>query len=273
MNSNLFSNALLGTQDPFTNDLSNETNFGSWANTGAQFAGNAFQNDGSQMQGFNASFAPNNADGQSLPPGLFAAILHAISQYFQGSSQQNSGGTIPNSDGSEFANSTQFQNVNLSSTGDPHNAVSGTKANGSSVNEHWDNMQSHADLLSAPSIAGGFRLSSQVGTANGQGATMNQSVTASANHGRTVISFNSNGNATVSQDNITNTMIPNETLALGQGLSVTDQGSSLIIHGQNASGGTLSTTLSNNGQGGVDVNAQGQNLTLGGYLINSLSGV
>jgi hypothetical protein len=130
-------------------------------------------------------------------------------------------------------------------------------------------MQSHNDLLTAPDVAGGFRLSSQVGTANAQGATMNQSVTASANHGRTAISFNANGNATIRQGNMTNTLAPNETLQLGQGLSVTDATNSLVLQAKNANGSTLTTTLSDNGQGGVDINAQGNNIALGGYLVNS----
>lgn len=262
MNSNLFASPLLSGQDPFENAVPEAANFGTWGDQGDTIASNGFQNDGTQMQGWNSSSALDGAGAQSMPPGLFAAIANAIAQYFQGHSQQS-----VSSD-----SATPFQSVNASSVGDPHNSVNGATRNGNTVNSHWDDMQSHSNLLSAPSVAGGLRFSSQVGSPNAQGKTMNQSVTATANHGRTAITFNANGAATVTQGNLTNTMVPNETLSLGQGLSVTDQGSSLVIHAQNTSGSMLDTTLSDNGQGGVDMNAQGRNIPLGGYLIKSSSG-
>ena len=44
-----------------------------------------------------------------------------------------------------------------------------------------------------------------------------------------------------------------------------------VVDAKNKNGSTLTTTLTNNGQGGIDVNAQGQNIALGGYLVNSQS--
>ena len=265
MNSNLFSNSLLTAQDPFTQQASLNEDFAPWDTSEGNTFAPGFQNDGSQMPDGAQSFGAQALGENSLPPGLFAAIASAISQYFHGSQQQQPQWFAQQ----PTSNIKAFQNVNVSSTGDPHDAISGTTQNGNAVNEHWDNMQSHNDLLSAPSLAGGFQLSSQVASPNGQGATMNQTVTATADHGRTAISFSADGQATVTQGNTINTMIPHEVLQLGNGLSVTDQGSSLVLQAQNMSGSALKTTLSQNGNGGVDVSAQGQNVALGGYLVNS----
>ncbi len=281
MNANLFPNAFLNLnqnqnqQDSFATPLTNDNNFAPWDDPFQTMPGMGFQNDGSQMQNVtfpSGSMGSSNFLGQGVPPGLFAAISGAIAQYFGGQSAgqtQPFCGALPSGASPTNGGGTHFQQINLSSTGDPHDAINGTTSNGMMESAHWDNMQSHRDLLCAPSIAGGFQLSSQASTPNAQGVTMNQSITATMNNGQTALSLNANGTASLSEGNITTQLAPNQTITLNPELSVTDNGNSLIFNAQAMNGGNLQTTLSTNGQGGVDVNAQGNNIALGGYLVNA----
>jgi hypothetical protein len=267
MNSNIFTNALLMPQESSPNEFSEESPFTSWNTSNELPLGSGFQADGPLSSNLFPQNPMSAANAPALPPGLVAAITAAISQYLaQGAG--NSGGY---SQGGAYGTATPFQTVTLGSTGDPHEAIDGTRTDGTSVKRNWNSMQSHPDLLSAPGVAGGFQLSSQVGAQNAQGATMNASVVATADHGRTAISFNANGDASVRQGANVTQLTPNETIQFGPGLSVTDTGNALRITAQDAGGSILTTTLSKNGQGGVDVNAQGENIALGGYLVNSSS--
>lgn len=280
MNSNIFNNALLMPQESSPNTFTGDDPFAStsWdTSSGAPLISELPLEAGFQTDGpFSSSLYPQNpmygANAPAIPPGLSAAITSAISQYFS----QGSGNGVAFQhggfqEGGGYGAATQFQNVTLASTGDPHDSINGTRADGTGVKQNWNSMQSHRDLLSAPGVAGGFQLSSHVGAQNAQGATMNSSVTATADHGRTTISLDANGEASVRQGANVSQLTPNATMQLGAGLSVTDTGNALRISAQNASGSTLTTTLSDNGQGGVDVNAQGSNIALGGYLVNSSS--
>jgi hypothetical protein len=256
MNSNVFSDALFLSQNSSLNDSYSESPFSTWGDADSLSSQNGFQSDGPLTQSIYPQNMFDNGES-SIPPGLFAAIAAAISQYFQVNSSEK--------------NMTSFRDVSLSSTGDPHDAINGTTSTGTMENRSWNDMQSRSNLLSAPKLAGGLRFSSSVGNPNGQGATMNSGITATAEQGHTTITFAADGKASVQQGNIVNTLVPNETLQLSQSLYVTDNGNSLTINAQNTDGGSLNATLSENSQGGIDVNAHGRNIALGGYLVNSLA--
>jgi len=184
----------------------------------------------------------------------------------QGAACQTSGGQcVP---GARTQNEAFFSNASASSWGDPHDTFSGSAPGGGSVNQSWDNMHSHADLLDSTSFAGGYRVATQVTQPNAQGVTMNQSASIATDGGNTVVSLNASGQYQISSNGNNVTLQSGQTAQLGGGEAVTlnDDGS-LTVTDSNSSGGQISTTLRANGNGGVDVKAQGSNVNLGGYLV------
>ncbi|HKU66748.1 MAG TPA: hypothetical protein VJP85_03135 [Candidatus Baltobacteraceae bacterium] len=161
-----------------------------------------------------------------------------------------------------------FQSANGSSAGDPHLAFSGTAAGGSNQQTHFESMTSHGDLLDSDSFGGGYQVSTSVTAPGVNGVTFNERATVSTNFGDTQVSLDRSGAATISQNGQTISLANGQSLSLGNGETVT-RGSdgSLVIRSDNGMGGSITTTLRDNGQG-VDVAAQAQNVDLGGDLLN-----
>jgi len=142
--------------------------------------------------------------------------------------------------------SATFANATLSSTGDPHLALTGTldNANGTTtqVNDHYDNMSSQRDLLSTNDFGDAFRVSTTATTPNASGVTYNQSATATMDFGRDRVTMGPGGAVSIAE--------------------------------QNAAGESLTTTFTNNGSG-VDVSATASGgVTLGGSLVrHAVNGV
>jgi hypothetical protein len=155
-----------------------------------------------------------------------------------------------------------FDNVSISSTGDPHIAETGTTYSGQSVNEHYDDMQAEPDLVSA-NLAGGYRVATTVTSPNAKGVTYNQSASVTADHGRDLIAMQNDGSFTVSEDGRSIPLTRGQSVTLGGGVQVTDNANgSLNVGASDGHGGSISTNLSASG-GGVNVTTT----ALGGSVV------
>jgi hypothetical protein len=160
-----------------------------------------------------------------------------------------------------------FQNASASSTGDPHLSFDGTGRHGHHRHSHFDNMRGESDLLHSNSFDGGYRISTMTTQPNANGATYNEEAAVTTGYGGTTVSLERNGMANVRQDGSAFTLADGESLDLGDGESVRrDANGSVYITDTNGNGGSISTVLSENGNG-VDVNVQAQNVQLGGDLL------
>jgi len=161
-----------------------------------------------------------------------------------------------------------FNNATASSTGDPHEAFSGTDAGGTHTAGTWDNMHSHGNLLSSDSFAGGYRVSTLVTRSERQGHHAQHERERLDERGATNVAMNGDGNYNVTSNGQAVALHQGQAVALGNGESVTlNADSSLTVSDTSASGGSISTTLKTNGSGGVDVSSSAQNVDLGGYLV------
>lgn len=155
-----------------------------------------------------------------------------------------------------------YSNASGGSNGDPHISFNGNT---------WNDMQSEPDLLHSDSIRGGYQLSTQTTTPNANGVTYNQSATVTTHGGRTQVSLNNNGNATITQDGVTSNLAPGQTVQLGNETVTSNQNGSVQITSRGENGGQITTTMTQNGQG-VDVNVCANNVDLGGAMTNGSSG-
>jgi hypothetical protein len=169
-----------------------------------------------------------------------------------------SGGSLPE---------TMYANATASSVGDPHDTFSGSTAQGQSLSQHWDDMNAHHDLLNSDSFVGGYRISTTATQPNANGVTYNASATIATDGGATAVTMNANGSYSVTENGQNVALQKGTAIPIDATESVTlDADGSLTVADANASGGTLTTTLKSNGDGGVDVNAHAANVDLGGYL-------
>jgi hypothetical protein len=152
-----------------------------------------------------------------------------------------------------------FQNANGSSTGDPHLNFNGS---------HVDSMTSHSDLLDSDSFGGGYQISTAVTQPGANGVTYNQQASVSTDFGQTQVTLDNSGNATIAENGMTFSLVDGQSVQLGNGETATrSSNGSVVIQDTNGTGGSITTTLSENGQG-VDVNTQAGNVDLGGDLVN-----
>jgi hypothetical protein len=162
---------------------------------------------------------------------------------------------------------TYFQNANGSSTGDPHLAFDGADISGNNIQARFDSMTGHADLLDSDSFEGGYQVSTTTTQPGANGITYNQQATISTNYGQTQVSLDKNGNAFVLQNGEQFALTQGESYDLGNGETVTrNSDGSVVVSDANARGGSISTTLSQNGSG-VDVRTQAHGVDLGGDLV------
>ena len=164
---------------------------------------------------------------------------------------------------------TYFQNANASSTGDPHLAFNGTTGSGQNQTARIDSMSGHRDLLDSDSMTGGFRISTSTTQPGANGVTYNRRAAVSTDFGGTQVSLDDSGDAYVTQAGRQFALAPGTSYDLGNGESVTrNANGSVAIDDVNASGGSITTTLSENGSG-VDVNVQARDVDLGGDLTSA----
>jgi len=262
--------------------------------TGSPWSGNSDNVERMQPPFINDS--DSGANGSSFSS-MFAPFFTAMGSLFSQMSQMFSGSNATQNSGPNLGNCTQqsspgncgqpgqaqwqnsqpgnsgqmFQNATASSNGDPHLAFNGTDANGS-VSDHWDNMNNHGDLLDSNSFRGGYRVSTQETQPSASGVTYNQAATVSMSDGRSRVSLDNNGNATFLRNGNAQTIQDGQSFNLGRGESVTrNNDGTLVVSARNAQGGTIATTLHDNGPG-VDINVQANNVDLGGYMVNTAEG-
>jgi hypothetical protein len=243
---------------------------------GGGFSGNASSayggTDGYQPSWWGSPFSPGSSatNGGAAPTtnGMLAQIV-ALLQQLTGSLGSAFGG---NASAATPPGSATFANATLSSTGDPHLALSGTLdgANGttSSVNAHYDDMNAQRDLFSTGDFGDGFRVSTTATTPSGNGVTYNATATASMDHGRDSVTMGPGGAVTVTSDGSAVALAAGQSITLGGGQVVSENANGAVsIAEQNARGETLTTTFAYNGSG-VDVTANAAgNVTLGGSLV------
>jgi hypothetical protein len=268
---------LSGLMSGFSAYISNLFNqISAWYNSGQSGTNSSAAAGGSSSNGTTAQYGSPLQYGS--PPEYGAPFQYGSPAQY-GSGQYGNGGRYgspgPYGNGGQYGltranpNEQYFSKATASSWGDPHDTFDGTNAAGKSVNESWDNMHGHADLLDSSSFAGGFRVSTQTTQPNAQGVTMNQCASVTTNSGNTVVSLDANGQAQITSYGNPITLQAGQTAQLGNGESVTQNADgSLTVNDTNATGGEVSTTLKTNGNGGVDVNAQASGVRLGGYLVS-----
>ena len=209
-------------------------------------------------------------------PNFFSSILqnltNAIAQitsYLSGQSGTSASGTAAGTTaGTTTGSENYFSSATASSTGDPHDAFDGTTNAGANVSDKWDNMHGHGDLLDSDSFRGGYEVSTTTTTPNATGVTYNSRATVTTDGGNTSVTMNKDGSYAVSENGQAVTLTQGQATKIGRNESVTlNADRSLTITDTNRQGGTLTTTLSDNGNG-VDVHASGSNVALGGYLVN-----
>ena len=165
-----------------------------------------------------------------------------------------------------------FTSADASSVGDPHVAFNGTSSANGNLDNHWDDMRSHAQLLSSDSFRGGYRVSTRTSQPNANGVTMNSSATVTTDNGNTSVTLNADGTSSVTRHGRPVALQAGASTDLGSGESVTlNADGSLSVQMQNSGGGTLATNLKVN-NGGVDVSDHAQNVDLGGYLVTRSEG-
>jgi len=161
---------------------------------------------------------------------------------------------------------TYYSSATASSVGDPHDAFDGT-SNGTQIDNRWNNMDAHGDLLNSDSFAGGYRISTAVTQPNANGVTLNESATVTTNGGATSVTLNGDGSYSVISNGQSVSLQQGVATSLGNGESVTlNADGSLTVNDSNGQGGSIATTLSLNHSSGVDVRASASDVDLGGYL-------
>lgn len=200
--------------------------------------------------GASAASAGFGALGGALSP-----LIGSLGQLLSRLSQQLGAGS------SAAPGEQYYGNATGSSTGDPHLAFQG-----GGTNATWDSMSSHGDLLDSDSFRGGYRLSTQTTAPDANGVTYNGSATVTTQDGRTAVSLDNAGNATISRDGRSYALADGERYDLGSGETVSRAADgSVEVDERNRNGGSIATTLSENGRG-VDARVAATNVRLGGDL-------
>ena len=210
------------------------------------------------------------AASQSEPPafGIFQSLVDDLNSAVQSLSAWL--GRLVNEENAEGAPSQNVRRATFSSVGDPHLAETGqlhdSGAGMREIDNHFDSMRAHENLISSQDFDGGYRVSTTVTPPDASGVTMNQSATVHTNAARNTVTLNGNGTFAVSEDGSSVDLQPGASVTLAGGEVVTrGTDGALSIAQTNAGGGSISTTLRGNG-GGVDVLTTVQNARVGGDI-------
>jgi hypothetical protein len=227
--------------------------------------------------------AANGSSGTLV--GLVSGLVTMLQQLVgtllnQGASPNASG--LPNAGAGQSPNSgawqsplpngpqQQFQNVDVSSTGDPHIAETGTQegpGGQNAVDVRWDSMTSHGDLVHSNQIDGGYRVSTAVTQPDANGVTSNQSATVHTNFDQDSVTMNRDGSFSIFDNGQPVQLGKGESADLSGGETVTaNQDGSLNVSASNGNGGAIATTLRSTGAG-VDVTTHAHEIALGGDAI------
>jgi len=203
----------------------------------------------------------------SLLSGLVTTLQQLIGT-LTGQSGAANGGATPWAPGGP---QQQFENADVSSTGDPHITTTGTAIgpNGDrAVDQHWDSMTAHGDLVHSNQIQGGYRVSTGVTQADANGVTFNDSASVHTNFNQDEVTMHRDGSFAVYDDGRQVALGKGESATLSGGERVTaNQDGSLVVNASNGHGGTIATTLRSTGSG-VDVTTHAHDIALGGDAID-----
>ena len=201
--------------------------------------------------------------------GIVQQLLGIIEQLLSFLGLGNLGGGLfgGNPYGSPATGEQFFQSAAGTSAGDPHLGFNGTTANGANQHAAFDSMTGHDDLLDSDSFSGGYQIATSVTQPGANGVTYNRQATISTNFGDTQISLDDGGNATVVQNGQPIHLANGQRFDLGNGETVSRSANgSVVVTDNDGLGGSITTTLSENGNG-VDVSARASNVDLGGDLL------
>lgn len=224
-------------------------------------------------QMFGAAQNPHNASSpqgtQGGIQGLFSTLISGLGNIIN--SITASIGNMFGEQNAEGPASQFVNNATFSSTGDPHLAETGNTSDASgnvqSVNNHFDSMTAHDNLISSQDFSGGYRVSTTVTQPNANGITLNQSATVHTNDNQNAVTMNNDGSIAITQNGQNVSLGPGQSTTLSAGEQVTrNANGSLTVAEQNDGGGTISTTMQTNGSGGVDVTTNVQNASVGGDI-------
>jgi hypothetical protein len=166
---------------------------------------------------------------------------------------------------------TAFQNVTLGSTGDPHLSVTGTvehqDGTTAGVNSHFDSMTAHSDLFSTRDFGDGFNVATTVTQPNANGVTLNASATATMDGGLDSVTMTAGGGVAVTSGGNSIALAAGQSVRLAGGAVVSEAANGSVSIAETNFGQNLTTTFAQNGGGGVDVTATGNNVTLSGDLL------
>lgn len=206
--------------------------------------------------------------GQSQFMSIITALFGSISSLFaQLGSMIGSGGRISPEPTPSGRGEHRFGHATASSVGDPHESFHGTTSGGKTIDDHWDSMTSHDNLLSSNSFDGGYRIATAVTQPGSSGVTTNDRVTVATNGGNTNVTMKKDGSYDVSAFGHHIDLEVGKATHINDGETVTKNADgSLTIDDINGRGGKVETTLRGTG-GGVDVNATADDVDLGGYLV------
>lgn len=154
-----------------------------------------------------------------------------------------------------------YRDAGASSSGDPHQAFNGTRADGATQNTDFESMVGHQALVDSDLFCGGYKISTNITAPKAKGVTLNQYATLSSNFGRSQISMDNTGALKILEDGCAVSINNGQTLDIGNGQTISknaDASATLInIDGQ---GGTIRTTLVAH-EGGLNVSASAHKWT------------
>jgi len=239
-----------------------------WASGTA--TGNANANGANPLGDLFGSSTAANGSLAGIITGLVSLLQQLVGSFLNQTQTQPPGqnpAQQPNQNCTQAGSGQQFQNVDVSSTGDPHLAAVGTRDSGAAVDAHWDSMTSQNDLVHSTQIDGGYRVSTAVTQPDANGVTSNQSATVRTNFGQDAVTMNRDGSFGVYDNGAEVQLGKGESAVLSGGETVSEnQDGSLIVSARSATGGTIATTLRATGAG-VDVSTHAHELAVGGDAI------
>jgi hypothetical protein len=271
---------LSALETPFGADNGSVGNAGGFARAQAPdgiarpwWASGAVSDNGSGTNQVSSLFGASSASNISIA-GLITGLVSLLQQLvgsFLNQSQNQTPAQNPaqpqNQTCSAGGSGQRFDDLDVSSTGDPHLAATGTREGGGAVDAHWDSMTSQNDLVHSTQIDGGYRISTAVTQAGANGVTSNQSATVHANFDQDAVTMNRDGSFAIYDNGAEVRLGKGESAVLSGGETVSEnQDGSLVVGARSATGGTIATTLRANGAG-VDVTTHAHEIAVGGDAI------
>ena len=222
--------------------------------------------NGNGSTAFGGLFGGANGSNGSIA-GILTGLVSLLQQLVGSFLNQNQPQSPQNRPCAPPGAQQRFENVDVSSIGDPHLALAGTRQGGGAVDTHWDSLTSENDLVHSAQIDGGYRVSTTVAPPAANGAVWNQSATVHANFDQDAVTLNRDGSFAIFDNGNEVRLGKGESAALSGGEMVSEnQDGSLSVSARSATGGTIATTMRVVGSG-VDVTTHAHAIAVGGDAI------